>query len=84
MTASGGVVSEQPCPGHYPACYHGTDFIACDACIERRKGGPLFCPDLDNCAGPGCFDHLAAPLTGGSTPETIKPASQNASSETSK
>lgn len=61
----------EPCSGHFPACTHAEGFIACDACIERRKGGPLFCADLDNCAGPGCMDdHLANVGSGDSGPQS--------------
>lgn len=59
----------QSCPGHYPACHHREDFIACDACIERRQGGPLFCADLDNCGGPGCMDEVPSGRTRTSTEE---------------
>lgn len=45
------------CYGHIRACTHTTDVIACRDCVaERTRTGRLFCADLDNCAGPGCFD----------------------------
>lgn len=53
------------CPGHAPACHHGEGFIACEPCIAARmERGPLFCPDDEECGGPGCMDHLAPNANG--------------------
>lgn len=64
------------CGGHFPACNHGEGFIACYACIERRKAGPIFCRDLDRCGGPGCMDDNQPTSEASSSEREMAPATE--------
>lgn len=47
------------CVGHWPTCTHAEGLVACDTCLQwRMERGPVYCANLDDCAGPGCMDHL--------------------------